>query len=137
MLSYLLVPTVSHGRGAQRTFGPVVLLLGTFASFPPLALQDFQAVVLLQLENGQVELVAEHGACKSKRQALRHRSGSPLGPARCPATSLPRTLLPAPWELSCSVPALETHCSPAGAVHKFTSFADKSSACTPRPKYRT
>lgn len=61
----------------------------------------------------------------------------PLGPARCPATSLPRTLLPAPWELSCSVPALETHCSPAGAVHKFTSLADSSSACTPRPTYGT
>lgn len=29
----------------------------------------------------------------------------PLGPAHCPATSLPRTLLPAPWELSRSVPA--------------------------------
>lgn len=60
-------------RAARRTFGPVVLLLGTLASFPPLSLQDFQPVVLLQLEDGQVELIAEHRACKSERWALRHR----------------------------------------------------------------
>lgn len=60
-------------RVARRTFGPVVLLLGTFASFPPLSLQDFQPVVLLQLEDGQVELIAEHRACNSERWALRHR----------------------------------------------------------------
>lgn len=49
------------------TFGSVVLLFGALASFPPLPLEDFQPVVLLQLENGQVELITKHGACNTKR----------------------------------------------------------------------
>lgn len=42
------------------TFGSVIFLLGAFTPFPPLSLQNLQAVVLLQLENGQVELIPEH-----------------------------------------------------------------------------
>lgn len=42
------------------TFGSVIFLLGTLSPFPPLALQDFKAIVLLELENGQIELVPEN-----------------------------------------------------------------------------
>lgn len=48
------------------TFGSVIFLLGAFPPFPPLSLQNLQAVVLLQLENGQVELIPEHRAYRDK-----------------------------------------------------------------------
>lgn len=72
---------------ARLTFGSVVLLFGALASFPPLSLQDFQAVVLLQLQNGQVKVVTEHRACNTERCVLRHcfhQPPSPLIPATVP-----------------------------------------------------
>ena len=51
----------------------MVLLLGALAPFPPLALQDFQAVVLLQLENGQIKLVPKDGAWGSQ-ESPKHRT---------------------------------------------------------------
>lgn len=43
----------------QLTFGTVVLLFGTLASLPPPPLQYFQSVILLQLEDGQRDLISE------------------------------------------------------------------------------
>lgn len=51
------------------TFSSVIFLLGALPSFPPFALQDLQAVVLLQLENGQIKLVPENRACGGHRRA--------------------------------------------------------------------
>lgn len=70
----------SYRRAAWLTFGSVVLLFGALASFPPLPLQDLQAVVLLQLENGQVKLVTKHRACNTKRDVVMHRLGKPSSP---------------------------------------------------------
>lgn len=61
------------GCPAALTFGSVILLLGALAPFPPLALQDFQAVVLLQLENGQIKLVPKDGAWGSQ-ESPKHRT---------------------------------------------------------------
>lgn len=52
-------------RRGRLTFGPVVLLLGAPAAFPPLALQDLQPVVLLELQDGQRDLIPEWGAWQS------------------------------------------------------------------------
>ena len=43
---------------ATPTFGSVVLLLGALPRLPPLPLQDLQTVVLLELENGQRDLIS-------------------------------------------------------------------------------
>ena len=58
---------------ATLTFGSVIFLLGALAPFPPLALQNFQTVVLLQLEDGQIKLVPEDGACGSQ-ESPEHRT---------------------------------------------------------------
>lgn len=44
---------------SHLTFGTVVLLFGTLASLPPPPLQYFQSVILLQLEDGQRDLISE------------------------------------------------------------------------------
>lgn len=44
---------------SRLTFGTVVLLFGTLASLPPPPLQYFQSVILLQLEDGQRDLISE------------------------------------------------------------------------------
>lgn len=62
------------------TFSATVLLLGTPAPLPPLALQDLQPVVLLELQDGQCDLVPErrawaaHGASGHGARALPTRT---------------------------------------------------------------
>lgn len=46
----------------QLTLGTVVLLFGTLASLPPPPLQYLQPVILLQLEDGQRDLISERRA---------------------------------------------------------------------------
>lgn len=44
------------------TLGTMVLLLGAVAALPPLALEDLEPVVLLQLQDGQRDLIPERGS---------------------------------------------------------------------------
>lgn len=74
----------AQAREGWLTFGPVVLLLGAPAALPPLALQDLQPVVLLELQDGQRDLIPEWGAWRAQE-------GFAMGPdalnPTCPATS--------------------------------------------------
>lgn len=53
---------------SQLTFGTVVLLFWTLAPLPPPPLQYLQPVILLQLEDGQRDLISERRACKDDRK---------------------------------------------------------------------
>lgn len=71
----------------RQTFGSVVLLLRTFATVPPLPLEDLQTIVLLHLQDGQVKLVTVHGPCR--RGIIKINQAESLKKQQQPAKKLP------------------------------------------------
>lgn len=62
------------------TFSSVVFLLGASAPLPPLALQDLQPVVLLELQDGQSDFIPERRACPGTSKALATELHGPAYP---------------------------------------------------------
>lgn len=97
------------------TFSATVLLLGAPAPLPPLALQDLQPVVLLELQDGQCDLVPErrawaaHGASGHGARALPTRP--PLLPV---STMSPGSALYTSESDHCSPATMPSHahCTP-------------------------
>lgn len=102
----------------ELTFCAVVFFFGAAASLPPLALQDLQSVVLLELQDGQRDLIPEWGAWAGAGQGL---ASGPALPQPSHALTLSPPALPnledrSPITLSSQPPLFTGALAPASTV---------------------